>query len=190
MISYNDQNLNPRQLEAVLYGKGPLLIAAGAGSGKTKTLTARIMHLLSIGVRPENILAITFTNKAAREMKSRIDAASNNQHLNSLFIGTFHSWGARFLKEEGFTLGRNKGFTIFDNDDSARLIKKILKNSSIENIKISPALLYREFSKIKNEFVVINDYDNKNPRATETIKNLFEEYEKALRLNNAFNIDD
>lgn len=195
------QNLNLKQTEAVNHTNGPLLIIAGAGSGKTRTLTSRLVNLLDSGVKPENIIAITFTNKAAEEMKnriknqeSRIKGGEINQNSkfithNSLFIGTFHSLGARILRAEAKLLGRTAGFTIFDNDDSRSLVRKILKNfnfSEKEKQKNSPAKLEREFSKIKNELV----YENKFSDREEIVALLFSEYEKKLKENNAFDFDD
>ena len=111
--------LSRSQLEAVQYGEGPMLIVAGAGSGKTRTLTQRLVHLVNTGVPARRILAITFTNKAAEEMHSRIKSRVP-------FIGTFHSFGAKILRKEARPLGRTKNFVIFDADDSLKIIKKLL----------------------------------------------------------------
>ncbi len=175
MIHY----LNKKQQEAVDYFGGPLLIVAGAGSGKTKTLTSRLAAILKSGVAPENVIAITFTNKAADEMRSRMSVVGS-------FIGTFHSLGARILKKEAKLLKRGANFSIFDSDDSLRLIKNIVKNfnfSGESKKNANPLFLRKEFSKIKNEL--------KNPDDEEEIvKILFGEYEKALCRNNAFDFDD
>ena len=119
------QSLNKKQLQAVENLEGPILIVAGAGSGKTRTLTSRLAAILASGVEPESIVAITFTNKAAEEMRNRVDKLRG---LNNLFIGTFHSLGARILKNEAKFVGRTPNFSIFDGDDSLRLIKTIVKN--------------------------------------------------------------
>ncbi len=181
------QNLNKKQQEAVDYFGGPILIAAGAGSGKTRTLTNRLARILSSGVSPESVIAITFTNKAAEEMRNRI---FNHQIPDTKyqipFIGTFHSLGARILKKEAGLLKRGANFSIFDGDDSLRLIKSIVKNFNFsgENKRnANPLFLRKEFSRIKNE---LKNSDNKE----EIIKILFDEYEKALCKNNAFDFDD
>ena len=114
--------LNEKQLEAVLHIKGPLMIIAGAGSGKTKVLTTRVAHLMHSGVDSFNILALTFTNKAAAEMKERIEKALGNTDARNLYIGTFHSVFARILRAEADKLGYPKSFTIYDTDDSLSLI--------------------------------------------------------------------
>lgn len=179
-------DLNDKQKEAVEHAGGPLLIVAGAGSGKTKTLTSRLYYLLKKGTSPENIIAITFTNKAADEMKKRVEKMLNlKKEFNDLFIGTFHSLGVRILKKEAKFFGRNSNFSIFDDDDSFGLIKNIVKNFnfSSNNFKFSPASLRRQFSKIKNEFINVYELD-------EDIKILFFQYERALEKNNAFDFDD
>lgn len=180
------QNLNKKQQEAVDYFGGPLLIAAGAGSGKTRTLTNRLAQILKTGAMPESVIAITFTNKAAEEMKNRI----MNQELEIMnkapFIGTFHSLGARILKKEAGLLKHGVNFSIFDGDDSLRLIKNIVKNFNFggkDKKNANPLFLRKEFSRLKNE---LKNSDDKE----EIIKILFDEYEKALCKNNAFDFDD
>ncbi len=195
--------LNFSQKEAVEYGGGPLLIVAGAGSGKTKTLTSRLLNLLKNGAEPQSVIAITFTNKAADEMRSRVNLLtgelvnkenrknqSTNQLINRLtpFIGTFHSLGARILRKDGRFFGRTIGFTIYDSDDSLRVIKGIIKNFNLDSKKYSAPQMQRKFSAIKSELVDLNgesadSYDT-------TIKALFNEYELALKNNNAFDFDD
>ncbi len=177
--------LNPKQQEAVNYEGGPLLIVAGAGSGKTKTLTGRVVKIISKGASPSSVLAITFTNKAAKEIKDRIMASGINLNQgNSPFLGTFHSFGARILKEEADKEGRNKNFTIFDGDDSLSLIKKIMKQYNISKEKYKPSELLRDFSAVKSEML-------KAEGNLETVPaKLFEEYEEELKKNNAFDFDD
>ena len=124
----NLENLNKEQLEAVKQTEGPLLVIAGAGSGKTKVLTTRIAYLINnIGVDPESILAITFTNKAAKEMKERVVNFLGPKAYRSQ-ISTFHSFGLTILKEYYYELGYTKNFTILDSDDSLTIVKKILKD--------------------------------------------------------------
>ncbi|MEK9186352.1 MAG: UvrD-helicase domain-containing protein [Patescibacteria group bacterium] len=188
-------NLNERQQEAVNHKNGPLLIAAGAGSGKTKTLTSRLAALIADGIKPENIIAITFTNKAAEEMRNRTsrifnapsDKDKNIQHVtlnNALFVGTFHSLGARILKKEAKLVGRNSNFTIFDEDDALSLLKKVLKNLNLSKDQQNPLAARARISDVKNELIKPEEY--LNPRELK----IFEEYEQALLRNNAFDFDD
>ena len=127
MINLN--NLNDRQKEAVTHIDGPCLVVAGAGSGKTKVLTTRIAYLIDKGIKDYNILAITFTNKAAKEMKSRVDDLIPN---NSSFVSTFHSFGMKVIRENASLLGFNSNVTILDGDDTLSIIKRILKDKNIE----------------------------------------------------------
>ncbi len=177
MPNTTSENLNPRQKEAVEYGNGPILIAAGAGSGKTKTLTARLACLIKNGAAPENIIAITFTNKAANEMRSRIGEIGN------CFIGTFHSFGARILKKEARLAERTHYFTIFDSDDSLSVIKKIAKALDISREQYNPMALRSKISQIKNEFLDPAEFDK-------TAALVFKKYEDELIKNNAFDFDD
>ncbi|MCK9497220.1 MAG: UvrD-helicase domain-containing protein [Candidatus Colwellbacteria bacterium] len=176
-------DLNPKQLEAACYKKGPLLITAGAGSGKTKTLTSRLLYLLSQGVPAEQIVAITFTNKAAGEMKERILALLPKEE-NTPFIGTFHSFGARLLRKESRNFGRNGNFTIFDGNDMAKLIKNLVKNADLDKVKYHHNIVGKHFSRIKNELAGAESAEDEN------ISLLFERYEDALKRQNAFDFDD
>src|SRR6188472_4724825 len=119
--------LNDRQREAVLTIEGPLMIVAGAGSGKTKVLTTRIAHLMANGVDSFNILALTFTNKAAKEMKERVEHILGNNEARNLYIGTFHSVFARILRSEATKLGYPSNFTIYDTDDAKSVLKGIIQ---------------------------------------------------------------
>ena len=123
----NISNLNERQQMAVTHQNGPMLVLAGAGSGKTKVLTSRIAYLIEQGVSPANILAITFTNKAAREMKERVSALIGSD-ANYIQISTFHSLGLKILKENYEFLGYDKNFIILDSDDTLTVIKKLMKD--------------------------------------------------------------
>ena len=158
------EGLNERQKEAAMVVDGPVLILAGAGSGKTKTLTHRIAHLLSQGINPENILAVTFTNKAAEEMRIRVNklliencklsrCAGSRQagKIENLFIGTFHSFGAKILREEIECLGYNKNFAIYDEDDSFSLAKDILGDMNLPRDRFKPGSFLNLASKIKSE---------------------------------------
>jgi DNA helicase-2/ATP-dependent DNA helicase PcrA len=178
-------NLNNRQLEAVNHGDGPLLIAAGAGSGKTKTLTSRLAMLIHRGVPPENIIAITFTNKAAQEMKERVQRFEPpTSNIKQAFIGTFHSLGARILKKEAKLENRTSSYTIFDEDDSLSLIRKIIKREEISKEKYRPPAIREKISQIKNELLDAEEYLDKVALA------IFKKYEAALEKNNAFDFDD
>ena len=158
------EGLNERQKEAAMVVDGPVLILAGAGSGKTKTLTHRIAHLLSQGINPENILAVTFTNKAAEEIRIRVNklliencklsrCAGSRQagKIENLFIGTFHSFGAKILREEIECLGYNKNFAIYDEDDSFSLAKDILGDMNLPRDRFKPGSFLNLASKIKSE---------------------------------------
>jgi len=177
--------LNDRQKEAVSHAFGPLLIIAGAGSGKTRTLVSRLYHLIQQGAAPSTIVAITFTNKAANEMRARIAPLINKTPKAELpFIGTFHSFGASILRRHSHHLGRTNRFTIYDGDDSARLVKKIVKELDIPKETATPFQIQREISRVKNEL--------SGPAETldETTRQAFNRYETALLESNAFDFDD
>ena len=189
-MAKSNHQLNEMQLQAVKHGEGPLLIAAGAGSGKTKTLASRLIHLLESGIKPEKIIAITFTNKAAKEMLNRIlnsQLPISNSQLP--FIGTFHSLGARILKKECRLMGRTENFTIFDEEDSMGIIKNILKEMNLSKDRYNPFAVMAKISQIKNELLNIDELE------TETIYDkiiisVFEKYEDTLKKSNAFDFDD
>lgn len=197
-------NLNPAQIEAVNHKNGPLLIAAGAGSGKTKTLTALLATLLADGVNPGLIIAVTFTNKAAEEMKNRVlnlesgiwkpksGTWNKNRMQNSKFripnlpfIGTFHSLGVRILREEARLAGRNEKFSIFDDDDSLRLVKNVVRKLDFATDKYRPAVVAAKISRIKNELS-----SPKEAGLDMKYAKIFECYEDELMKNNAFDFDD
>src|ERR1700759_2577956 len=127
------KGLNDRQREAVLTTEGPLMIVAGAGSGKTKVLTTRIAHLMAKGVDAFNILALTFTNKAAAEMKERIEKILGNSEARNLYIGTFHSVFARILRAEAHKIGYPNSFTIYDSDDAKSLLKRVINENQLDD---------------------------------------------------------
>ena len=134
------QQLNESQQEAVVYCDGPSLVIAGAGSGKTRVLTYKIAWLLEHGMAPWQILALTFTNKAAREMKERIGRLVGEERARYLQMGTFHSVFARILRSEAETLGFNSSFTIYDQSDSRSLVKTIIKEMGLDDGEESPAV--------------------------------------------------
>ena len=142
--------LNEPQREAVTHINGPLMIVAGAGSGKTKVLTTRIAHLMAKGVDAFNILALTFTNKAAAEMKERITKILNNNDARNLYIGTFHSVFARILRSEAYRLGYPNNFTIYDTDDSRSVIKTVVKELNLDEKQYKPNIVGNRISSAKN----------------------------------------
>ena len=142
--------LNDKQLEAVNHTEGPCLVLAGAGSGKTRVLTERIIKLIDDGVSPHNILAITFTNKAAKEMRVRVQNKIGDV-ANSIFIGTFHSFGLRILRENYDAIGYSSNITILDTDDTKSLIKRILKENSFDPADYDIKHIISKISSAKND---------------------------------------
>src|SRR3984885_7676712 len=130
--------LNEPQREAVLHKDGPIMIVAGAGSGKTKGLTTRIAHLMSLGVDAFNILALTFTNKAAKEMKERVERTLGNTDARNLYIGTFHSVFARILRSEAHRMGYPNNFTIYDTDDAKSVVKTVVNELNLDDKHYKP----------------------------------------------------
>src|SRR5713101_1568798 len=137
-------DLTPAQREAVAHFEGPLLILAGAGSGKTRVITRRVAYLLQQGVKPYNILAITFTNKAAGEMRQRVEALVPNSRV---LVCTFHSLGARLLRQYGERLELDRNFTIYDQNDRNKLVKAALETASIDNVHFTPERIESAISK-------------------------------------------
>lgn len=152
MENYLEQ-LNGVQREAVVHTKGPVMIVAGAGSGKTRVLTYRIAHLLKTGVDAFNILSLTFTNKAAREMKERIEKIVGSSEARNLWMGTFHSVFAKILRIEAERLGYPSNFTIYDTDDTKSLIKTILKEQGLDDKIYKPGVVYNRISSAKNSLI-------------------------------------
>lgn len=150
--------LNDSQREAVMYLDGPQLVIAGAGSGKTRVLTYKIAYLLTQGYRPWNILALTFTNKAAREMKERIGALVGIETARNLHMGTFHSIFARILRVEGRHLGYEPNFTIYDDSDSRSLIKTIIKEMGLDDKTYKPATVQSRIGMAKNKLILPEEY--------------------------------
>ena len=186
-MNYLD-TLNKEQLSAVMHIDGPCLVVAGAGSGKTKVLTTRIAHLIESGIYSGNILAITFTNKAAKEMKERISKIVDN---NYAFVGTFHSFGLRIIKENYESLGLTKNFTILDSDDVLSIIKKILKDNGYDIKEVSPSYIRNRISFIKNEMLSDGEISKFFLSEYEQIAaKVYYEYEKTLKKNNVVDFDD
>jgi DNA helicase-2/ATP-dependent DNA helicase PcrA len=152
--------LNDRQREAVTHLDGPLMIVAGAGSGKTKVLTTRIAHLMAHGVDAFNILALTFTNKAARDMKERVEHILGSSDARNLYIGTFHSVFARILRREATKIGYPSNFTIYDTDDAKSVLKTVIHELNLDDKHYKPNTVYNRISSAKNALVNANDYAN------------------------------
>lgn len=157
MQAYLDE-LNEAQREAVLQKDGPMIVIAGAGSGKTRVLTYRIAHLMNQGVDPFNILALTFTNKAAREMKSRIAKIVGPSEAKNLWMGTFHSVFARLLRFEADKLGFPSNFTIYDTQDSQRLVNSIIKEMNLDKDVYKYKQVYSRISSYKNSLITVKAY--------------------------------
>ncbi len=182
--------LNKEQLEAVNHNEGPCLVLAGAGSGKTRVLTERIIRLINDGIRPQNILAITFTNKAAKEMRSRVEVKLG-MIANDIFIGTFHSFGLKIIRENYNELGFEKNINILDSDDSKSLIKRILKETGYNSEDYDIKHIISRISMSKNEDISPSEYsklflmdDDK------VISEVYSEYISMLHLNNSVDFDD
>lgn len=184
-------SLNDRQKEAVVNTDGPMLILAGAGSGKTKVLTTKVAYLIEEkNIDPNNILAITFTNKAAKEMKERIFKLEGNSAFY-IQISTFHSFGLKILKENCELLGYEKNFTILDSDDSLSIIKKIMKELNIDANKYNPKAIKNVISNNKNEIIDSEKYSlYVNTDFDEIALEVYRKYEKSLKINNAVDFDD
>lgn len=194
--NYLDE-LNEQQREAVLHINGPLMIVAGAGSGKTKVLTTRIAHLMGNGVDAFNILALTFTNKAAREMKERVERILGGTEARNLYIGTFHSVFARLLRAEALRLGYPKDFTIYDTDDAKSVLKTIINEQNLDDKHYKPNFVYNRISAAKNNLVgpagyqqdyYIQQEDMRGNRPL--IGKLYEMYAKRCFKNGAMDFDD
>jgi DNA helicase-2/ATP-dependent DNA helicase PcrA len=189
--------LNDSQREAVVHTEGPVMIIAGAGSGKTRALTYRIAYMLEKGVDPFSVLALTFTNKAAKEMKSRIMELVGNDKGRNVWMGTFHSIFARMLRVEGHLLGYPQNFTIYDSDDSKRLIKSITNELSLDTKVYSPSYVLHRISGAKSNLFSAQDYCN-NTDITNAdfsagkpmIGEIFKMYNTRLKRADAMDFDD
>jgi DNA helicase-2/ATP-dependent DNA helicase PcrA len=199
------ENLNQQQKKAVLHTDGPLLVIAGAGTGKTRTITHRIAHLVAQGVPPEKILAITFTNKAAGEMRERITTMLgsetlrsepswySNQKIVGPFIGTFHSLGVHILRTHGTALGIPKHFSIYDKDDSLRAIKKALKEAGLPKEEYPPQVFRSRISRAKGEGVNFETYQQQIGVGTHILRavsEVWERYNEILKEEHALDFDD
>ena len=180
--------LNDKQKEAVLHVNGPCLVIAGAGSGKTKVLTTRIAYLIEQGIPSYNILAITFTNKAAKEMRERLEALVPD---NNTFVGTFHALGVRIIRENAPLLGLDRNFSIVDSDDVLSIIKKIIKDNGYDPKLTTPGYIRNRISSIKNEMLT-NDEITKffNTPQDQIAQKVYYEYIDILKKNNSVDFDD
>lgn len=151
--------LNESQREAVVYNEGPSLVVAGAGSGKTRVLTYKIAYLLQLGLPPYSILALTFTNKAAREMKERIAAITGDQTARRLWMGTFHSIFSRILRNEAEHIGYPSNFTIYDATDSKSLLKSIIKEMQLDDKVYRLGMVQSRISNAKNSLITYTAYE-------------------------------
>src|SRR5687767_10422399 len=191
------QGLNEPQQKAVLHIEGPLMIIAGAGSGKTKVLTTRIAHLMAQGVDSFCILALTFTNKAARDMKDRIEKILGNNEARNLYIGTFHSVFARILRGEAHRLGYPSNFTIYDTDDAKSVVKTVINELNLDDKHYKPATVYNRISSAKNALVGAAEYANDYYIQQEDLRSnrpaigqIYDAYVKRCFKNGAMDFDD
>src|ERR1700761_5018266 len=189
--------LNEQQREAVEHISGPIMIVAGAGSGKTKVLTTRIAHLMKNGVDAFNILALTFTNKAAAEMKERVEKILGNTSARSLYIGTFHSVFARILRGEAHRLGYPNNFTIYDTDDAKSVVKTVVNELNLDDKHYKPNIVYNRISQAKNGLVTPAEYANDYAIQQEDMRSnrpaiaqIYDAYSKRCFKNGAMDFDD
>jgi len=191
------EQLNEPQRQAVLQKDGPMIIIAGAGSGKTRVLTYRIARLLEQGVDAFNVLSLTFTNKAAREMKERIAKVVGYSEAKNLWMGTFHSVFARILRSEADKLGYPTNFTIYDTQDSVRLISAIIKEMSLDKDRYKAKQILSRISSFKNSLVTVRAYFN-NPDLQEAdlmasrpkVGDIYKEYVDRCFKSGAMDFDD
>ena len=181
-------NLNEQQKKAVLHKDGPCLVLAGAGSGKTKVLTTRIAYLIDSGVPSYKILAITFTNKAAKEMKERLEKMVPD---NNAFVGTFHSLGVRIIRENAPLLHIDRNFSILDSDDVLSIIKKIIKNKNLNPKEVLPSYVRNRISFIKNEMLEPDEITKYlNTPQDRMVESIYYAYQDMLEKNNSVDFDD
>ncbi|MGE5124050.1 MAG: ATP-dependent helicase [Acidobacteriaceae bacterium] len=181
--------LNPQQQQAVMAGMGPVLVMAGPGSGKTRVLTQRIAYLIGkLGVRPYNILAVTFTNKAAREMESRV-VNLLGESARGMTLGTFHATCARILRREAEHLPFNSNFVIFDEDDQVGLVKRAILDLNLDEKLYRPLAILNSISNAKNELILPDEYPVQNYR-DEVVKRVYMNYQQMLLADNALDFDD
>ena len=184
--------LNPTQRDAVLHGDGPLLIFAGAGSGKTRVLTHRIAYLIGRrGIRPRNILAVTFTNKAASEMRDRLTALIGEPAVKELWVGTFHATCARLLRERGQHIGLERNFVVYDDGDQITLMKECLSQMNLDDKQYAPRAVLSFISRAKEQLVSPEEFPKRFHGVFEgVVGKLYSLYQEKLKLNRALDFDD
>ncbi|HIF38075.1 MAG TPA: ATP-dependent DNA helicase PcrA, partial [Gemmatimonadetes bacterium] len=190
----NLDELNTSQLEAVSHFEGPILVLAGAGSGKTRVLTTRIAHLIrDRGISPQSILAVTFTNKAAKEMRDRVHSLLGGAP-DGMWMGTFHGLGARFLRQHGTMLGWDARFSIFNAEDSTRVVKTVSNSIGLDTARWSTKVIAHKLSDLKSRLVSPQQYLEENGDSFDIfekkIGEIFPKYQAALKEQNAFDFDD
>jgi DNA helicase II / ATP-dependent DNA helicase PcrA len=184
------KKLNPQQRQAVTAGAGPVLVLAGPGSGKTRVLTQRVAYLIAHeGVQPYQMLAVTFTNKAAREMNNRLRDLLGEMPAEGLWLGTFHSICARLLRRESEHLPFNASFVIYDEDDQQRLVKRAIRDLNLDEKTYRPLPVHAAISRAKNELIFPDQYPVQTYR-DEVVKRVYQQYQELLKQNNAVDFDD
>ncbi|MCI5771517.1 MAG: DNA helicase PcrA [Clostridiales bacterium] len=191
-MNFDLNDLNPMQRKAAETLDGPVLILAGAGSGKTRTVTYRIANLLSRGVAPWSILALTFTNKAAREMRERVEKLVGEGQAKDMWLGTFHSVCVRMLRRDIEKIGYSRSFTIYDEDDSTRVIKEALKTLNIDEKQLAPREVRSKLSDAKNKLMTPDEWFAASPKDfhSQKLHDVFGWYEQRLKGANALDFDD
>ena len=180
--------LTPAQQDAVTHFEGPLLVLAAAGSGKTRVITRRIAWLLHQGVKPRNILAITFTNKAATEIRRRVEELVPG---SKVWLSTFHTFGARILRQYADRVQLDRNFTIYDMDDRNKLIKNLMEAGGLDNVNITPERLGGAISRAKNQLITPERYAaDASDFFTKTVAGIYPSYQRKLRESNATDFDD
>jgi DNA helicase II / ATP-dependent DNA helicase PcrA len=184
------EKLNPQQRQAVTAGAGPVLVLAGPGSGKTRVLTQRVAYLIAHeGVRPYQMLAVTFTNKAAREMDKRVRDMLGELASDGLWLGTFHSVCARLLRREAEHLPFDASFVIYDDDDQQRVVKAAIRELNLDDKTYRPASVHGAISRAKNDLIFPDDFPVQTYR-DEVVKRIYKRYQEILKQNNAVDFDD
>jgi DNA helicase-2/ATP-dependent DNA helicase PcrA len=182
--------LNPQQRQAVMVGAGPVLVLAGPGSGKTRVLTQRVAYLIGYeGVRPYQMLAVTFTNKAAREMEGRVRGLLGEEATSGLWLGTFHATCAHLLRREAEHLPFDSSFVIYDEDDQQRVVKAAIRDLNLDYKTYRPPLVQGAISRAKNDLIFPEDYPVQTYR-DEVVKRIYKRYQELLKQNNAVDFDD
>ena len=183
-------SLNPEQKRAVKTTEGPVLVLAGAGTGKTRVITTRIAHLLKKGVRPESILAMTFTNKAAREMRERVAELVGKAKGEKLFVGTFHAFCIDLLRRHGKTIGLDQ-FTISDGSDQLSMLRSLMRQVTVSDVKMQPGAVLSRISLMKNRMAEPDAaIEDARDDQDEFVARVWEKYDEQLRRSRTLDFDD